>query len=182
MGARRTTGCHLGPEKDGPIAVDDALLADTSRLFRSLNGRIRELAGAKGDDAHAFVCECLNERCFGTLMLTAAEFDALRDEPDTFVVRTGHEDGDAEDVIGRSDGHTLVIRAAGTADQYEMLKDKGMSKERAAGISDSPGSSSRGGKNSHSGSSRSSSSQGGTSAQKRAAGRKGGKATAREKT
>jgi len=64
--------------------------------------------------------------------------------------------------------------------QYEALKDKGMSKERAAKIANSPGASSRGGKKSHSGSSQSSSSQGGTTAQKKAAGRKGGKATARK--
>jgi hypothetical protein len=60
--------------------------------------------------------------------------------------------------------------------QYEGLKKKGMSKERAARIANSPGSSSRGGKKSGSGSSPS---QGGTSAQKKAAGRKGGKASAR---
>jgi hypothetical protein len=58
--------------------------------------------------------------------------------------------------------------------QYEALKDKGMSKERAAKISNSPGSSSRGGKKSGSGGS---SSQGGTTAQKKKAGRKGGKAS-----
>jgi hypothetical protein len=61
--------------------------------------------------------------------------------------------------------------------QYEALKDKGMSKERAARIANSPGASSRGGKKSGSGSS---SSQGGTTAQKKAAGRKGGKASARK--
>jgi hypothetical protein len=64
--------------------------------------------------------------------------------------------------------------------QYEALKDKGMSKERAAKIANSSGASKRGGEHSHSGSSRSSSSQGGTTAQKKAAGRKGGKATARK--
>ena len=63
--------------------------------------------------------------------------------------------------------------------QYEALKDKGMSKERAAKIANSPGASRRGGEHSHSGSTRSNSSQGGTHAQKVAAGRKGGKATAR---
>ena len=62
--------------------------------------------------------------------------------------------------------------------QYEALKDKGMSKERAAKIANSPGASSRGGKRSgSSGSKRSTSSQGGTRAQKQAAGRKGGKAS-----
>jgi hypothetical protein len=61
--------------------------------------------------------------------------------------------------------------------QYEALKDKGMSKQRAARIANSPGASRRGGKASGSGSSPR---QGGTTAQKREAGRKGGKATARK--
>ena len=65
--------------------------------------------------------------------------------------------------------------------QYEALKDKGMSKERAARIANSPGAPSRGGKTSGSSSSRSSSKQGGTTAQKKAAGRKGGKASARKR-
>jgi hypothetical protein len=64
--------------------------------------------------------------------------------------------------------------------QYEKLKEKGMSKERAARIANSPGASSRGGKASGSGTRRSDSSQGGTTAQKKAAGRKGGRATARK--
>jgi hypothetical protein len=63
--------------------------------------------------------------------------------------------------------------------QYEALKDKGMSKERAARIANSPGASKRGGKKSGSGGS---SKQGGTTAQKKAAGRKGGKATARKRS
>jgi hypothetical protein len=63
--------------------------------------------------------------------------------------------------------------------QYEALKDKGMSKERAAKIANSPNASSKGGKKSGSGSS---SKQGGTTAQKKAAGRKGGKATAAKKS
>jgi hypothetical protein len=64
--------------------------------------------------------------------------------------------------------------------QYEKLKEKGMSKERAAKIANSPGASSRGGKKSGSGSSRSNAKQGGTTAQKKAAGRKGGKAAAKK--
>ncbi|MDP9224787.1 MAG: hypothetical protein M3P18_13240 [Actinomycetota bacterium] len=59
--------------------------------------------------------------------------------------------------------------------QYEALKDKGMSKERAAKIANSPDASKHGGEKSGSGGN---SEQGGTTAQKKAAGRKGGKATA----
>jgi len=61
--------------------------------------------------------------------------------------------------------------------QYEALKDKGMSKERAAKIANSPGASKRGGKQSGSGGNPK---QGGSTAQHKAAGRKGGKATARK--
>jgi hypothetical protein len=63
--------------------------------------------------------------------------------------------------------------------QYEALKDKGMSKERAAKIANSPKASKHGGEKSHSGSGKSN--QGGTTAQHKAAGRKGGKATAKNR-
>jgi hypothetical protein len=59
--------------------------------------------------------------------------------------------------------------------QYEALKDKGMSKQRAARIANSPKASSNGGKKSGSGGN---AKQGGTTAQHKAAGRKGGRATA----
>jgi len=61
--------------------------------------------------------------------------------------------------------------------QYEALKDKGMSKQRAAKIANSPDASKHGGQRSGSGGN---ASQGGTTAQKKAAGRKGGNATARK--
>jgi len=63
--------------------------------------------------------------------------------------------------------------------QYEALKEKGMSKERAARIANSPDASKHGGEKSGSGGS---SRQGGTTAQKKAAGRKGGRATARKRS
>jgi hypothetical protein len=52
--------------------------------------------------------------------------------------------------------------------QYEGLRKKGMSKQRAASIANSPSSSSKGGKKSGKG-------RGGSKSQKRAAGREGGK-------
>jgi hypothetical protein len=52
--------------------------------------------------------------------------------------------------------------------QYEGLRKKGMSKQRAASIAYSPSSSSKGGKKSGKG-------RGGSKSQKRAAGREGGK-------
>jgi hypothetical protein len=64
--------------------------------------------------------------------------------------------------------------------QYEALKDKGMSKQRAARIANTPDASEKGGKASGSGKKNNDSSQGGTTAQKKKAGSKGGKATAKK--
>jgi hypothetical protein len=61
--------------------------------------------------------------------------------------------------------------------QYEKLKEKGMSKQRAARIANSPDASKHGGQRSGQGSDPH---QGGTTAQKKEAGRKGGQATARK--
>ena len=61
--------------------------------------------------------------------------------------------------------------------QYEALRDKGMSKQRAARIANSPDASEHGGKVSGKGGDPK---QGGTTAQKKAAGRKGGKAAAKK--
>ena len=63
--------------------------------------------------------------------------------------------------------------------QYEGLRKKGMSKQRAAAIANDPDSSEKGGKASGSGKKRDTKKQGGTKAQKAAAGRKGGKAAAK---
>jgi hypothetical protein len=101
------------------------------------------------------------------------------------VARSGPFDGSEQGKNARTIGPKEALMPNKRANvknekQYEKLKEKGMSKERAAKIANSPGASSRGGKKSHSSSSRSSSKQGGTTAQKKAAGRKGGKATARK--
>ncbi|GEM_PF-421140 len=68
--------------------------------------------------------------------------------------------------------------------QYEGLRKKGMSKQRAARIANSPGASSRGGKSGGSAASRKSSGRGsgGNKAQRAAAGRKGGRATAKRRS
>jgi hypothetical protein len=92
--------------------MDETVVTDAGPLIRSVNERIRELATDDPDASYDFVCECLDEGCFSMAMMTAAEFDSVRDDPDTFVVHPGHEDRDVDDVIGRSDRYTLVSRSA----------------------------------------------------------------------
>jgi hypothetical protein len=89
------------------------------------------------------------------------------------------EDMSPASVIGSQEGGVMAKDHGPSVKndkQYEGLRKKGMSKQRAAAISNSPGSSSRGGKKSSSGGrSTTASRAGGTKAQKAAAGRKGGK-------
>jgi hypothetical protein len=59
--------------------------------------------------------------------------------------------------------------------QYEGLRKKGMSKQRAASIANSEGASEKGGKNSNK-----KNKGGGSKSQKRAAGREGGKKSAKK--
>ena len=82
--------------------------------------------------------------------------------------------------IGRSSQMPTKSANVKNEKQYEALKDKGMSKQRAAKIANSPKASKHGGEKSHSGSGRSD--QGGTTAQHKAAGRKGGKAAAKKRS
>lgn len=63
-------------------------------------------------------------------------------------------------------------------EQYEALRDKGMSKQRAARIANAPDASKHGGQASGKGGDPR---QGGTTAQHKAAGRKGGKAAAKSR-
>src|SRR3954471_11903586 len=102
--------------------------------------------------------------------------------PGTMRLVWSHTRADRRFVVRNKEAEMPGTRASVKNEkQYEALKEKGMSKERAAKIANSPGASSRGGKKSGSGSSsRSSSKQGGTTAQKKAAGRKGGRAAARK--
>lgn len=62
--------------------------------------------------------------------------------------------------------------------QYQALRDKGMSKQRAARIANAPDASKHGGQASGKGGDPR---QGGTTAQHKAAGRKGGKAAAKSR-
>jgi hypothetical protein len=82
----------------------------------------------------------------------------------------------------QDDGGAMPSKSANVKNekQYEALKDKGMSKERAAKIANTPDASKKGGKASGSGKTNNDSSQGGTTAQKKKAGSKGGKATAKK--
>jgi hypothetical protein len=80
--------------------------AASQELFRSVNERIRELAGT-WQGTYDFVCECPDEGCMKTLPLTEAEYESLRAQDATFAVLPGHETEGTE-IVARNDRFVLV--------------------------------------------------------------------------
>jgi hypothetical protein len=82
----------------------------TAELFREVNDRIRELGSAALDEFD-FVCECGGEGCTHGLRLTRQEYDAVRANPEQFVLLPGHELGLGE-ILHCTDRYVLVRKDA----------------------------------------------------------------------
>jgi hypothetical protein len=83
-------------------------LAQNEAIFRAANESIDKAVGAKLETA-PYLCECGEERCFERVLMTSAEYEAVRSYPARFFVVPGHEDLAAgEVVVEQGEGFTLV--------------------------------------------------------------------------
>ncbi|HKD94272.1 MAG TPA: hypothetical protein VKB43_06135 [Gaiellaceae bacterium] len=73
--------------------------ATTEALFRDVNERIAETAERFEAGGSEFVCECSDPNCTHRVEASLAEYEEVRDEPTTFLVAPGHEQGDIERVV-----------------------------------------------------------------------------------
>ncbi len=92
-------------------------------LFREVNERIAEVNEkfvVEGETE--FLCECGRQTCFETLLLTRAQYEAVRTGGKRFVVVPGHEDGSVERVVNRSPGF-LVVEKIGEAGEKSEEHD-----------------------------------------------------------
>ena len=85
-------------------------LAQNETLFREVNERIEELALAHPKDEHIyeFYCECSNVDCDLRLSLPLSVYEQARSESALFLVATGHDLPEIEEVVLRGDGFQLV--------------------------------------------------------------------------
>jgi hypothetical protein len=77
-------------------------------LFRDLNESLRARAGVSSPIV--FLCECPDELCTETVLLSAAQYAAVRAERDTFVVCGWHALSPDEEIV-RQVANYSVIRA-----------------------------------------------------------------------
>jgi hypothetical protein len=73
--------------------------ATTEALFRDVNERIAESAERFDAEETDFVCECADPNCTHRVTASLAEYEEVRDDPTTFLLLPGHEQGDIERVV-----------------------------------------------------------------------------------
>jgi hypothetical protein len=85
-------------------------IARNEALFRSVNERVRELAGAGASESNAlaFVCECGAADCAASVELTIPEYEGVRADSAQFFVVSGHEVPEVERVVERRRRYDVV--------------------------------------------------------------------------
>ena len=85
-----------------------ARLAENEAIFRAGNESIDEAVGGKVEKV-PYLCECGEQSCFARVLLTPAQYEAVRAHAARFFVVPGHEDLTAgEVVVEQYDRYTLV--------------------------------------------------------------------------
>ena len=91
-------------------------LAQNETRFRALNERLRAGSGTwgPGEGRLELVCECGDEDCAQSILLSPRDYEAVRGDEAQFVVVPGHERAEVEDVVAERDGW-VVVRKRGEA-------------------------------------------------------------------
>lgn len=92
-------------------------------LFREVNERIADVSQKfEVEGETEFLCECGQQACLETLLLTRAQYEAVRGKGTRFVVVPGHEDRSVERVIQREPDF-LVVEKIGEAGEESEEQD-----------------------------------------------------------
>jgi hypothetical protein len=95
-------------------------MAQNEALFREVNERVHEVAGASRDDhgsSYEYLCECSNTDCTFRIELTRSEYEAVRSDATHFVVRPDHFIPEVETVLTAND-RCAVVKKIGDAGEY----------------------------------------------------------------
>ncbi len=80
---------------------------------------------AEGESTR-FVCECADSGCTETIAVPVAVYEDVRSHPRRFLIRPGHEHGEPETVVERTDDYEVVEKtgdAGRIADQTDPRGD-----------------------------------------------------------
>src|SRR6185437_1318518 len=109
QGRRSALGSSGGHPHSGAAGATVSEGMDSERaigrneaLFREVNERIREITAGQAvplDEFVIFQCECGRLDCQEQAHLSLAEYEAVRAEPNRFIVLQGHELPEVERVV-----------------------------------------------------------------------------------
>jgi hypothetical protein len=98
--------------------------AKNQSVFRDVNERIEKIS--ENFDLKTpmfdFVCECAHVTCQERLLMTEAEYEAVRRVPTHFAVKPGHEIADVEEVVDGTERYVVVAKL-GVAGEMAMKLD-----------------------------------------------------------
>jgi len=87
--------------------------ARNQSLFREVNERLQELATTFEDIAGTpgvFSCECADVSCAEQVKITMDEYEAIRKDPNNFLVLAGHVFPDVEYIVREGEGFVVVAK------------------------------------------------------------------------
>jgi hypothetical protein len=94
------------------MSVSVERLARNQALFREVNERLLEFTEGFQNGSMEFVCECSNEDCTQTVTMNCEEYESVRAHSTFFVVSSGHEILEVENIVDRCNGWTIVQKIA----------------------------------------------------------------------
>jgi hypothetical protein len=110
------------------VNSDQERRARNEALFREVNERVEEissrLSGFDEEDSTltGFVCECSREGCTELIEVTPARYEAVRSDPQRFLVLPGHEDLTVDRVVEEHPGF-FIVEKFGEASKVAIERD-----------------------------------------------------------
>jgi hypothetical protein len=108
----------------------ESRLAKNEALFREVNERIAEITEGLSSSMSqvqkldGLVCECADPLCLEHLgELTITAYEAVRSDPRRFIIATGHESLDVEEVVERQAGYSIVEKNEGVPADVARERD-----------------------------------------------------------
>jgi hypothetical protein len=98
-------------------ATNQSIFREINESLEKLNREFRDVIPT-GD----FVCECADTECTERIGMTIPEYEQLRAVPTHFAVRHGHVVPEAERVVEKHVGYT-VVEKLGPAGEYAVRAD-----------------------------------------------------------
>jgi hypothetical protein len=101
-------------------------IARNDAIFRKANEGIRAVAGEEREEPMPVICECADPACRDIVLMTPAEYGAIRSSPRLFLKVPGHEaaaQGWAQ-VVERHDNYVVCEKVGVAGEVAEQLEGK----------------------------------------------------------